>query len=161
MQVEHLMTKTVKSCNPGDTLERAAQLMWEGDCGCLPVCAGDDVNRVVGVITDRDICMSGLFQGKPLRELHVSDAMARQLLTCHARDSLSAAESTMRRARVRRLPVINDRGGLIGIIALADLAREAVREHGATNKSVSESHVGDTLAAICRSTGQQLAAPSR
>jgi len=112
----------------------------------------------VGVITDRDICMSALFQGKPLHDLHVSDAMAKKLMACSARDALSDVESTMRRARVRRLPVIDDRGALIGIIALADLAREAVREHGATNKSVSEAHVGDTLAAICVSTGQQRAA---
>jgi len=158
MQVEHLMTKQVKSCSPEDTLDRAAHLMWEGDCGCLPVCTGNGINRVVGVITDRDICMSALFQGKPLRDLHVSDAMAKKLLACGPRDALSAVESTMRRARVRRLPVIDDRGALIGIIALADLAREAVREHGATNKSVSEAHVGDTLAAICVSTGQQRAA---
>jgi CBS domain-containing protein len=158
MQVEHLMTKQVKSCSPDDTLERAAQLMWEGDCGCLPVCAGNGINPVVGVITDRDICMSALFQGKPLGELRVSGAMAKQLLACKARDALSVAESTMRRARVRRLPVIDDRGALIGIIALADLAREAVREHAATNKSVSEAHVGDTLAAICGPTRRQFAA---
>jgi CBS domain-containing protein len=158
MQVEHLMTKQVKSCSPEDTLDRAAHLMWEGDCGCLPVVTGNGINRVVGVITDRDICMSALFQGKPLRDLHVSAAMAKQLLACSPRDALSAVESTMRRARVRRLPVIDDRGALIGIIALADLAREAVRTHGATNKSVSEGHVGDTLAAICVSTGQQRAA---
>ena len=158
MQVEQLMTKQVKSCNPEDTLDRAAHLMWEGDCGCLPVCTSNGVNRVVGVITDRDICMSALFQGKPLHDLHVSDAMAKKLMACSARDALSDVESTMRRARVRRLPVIDDRGALIGIIALADLAREAVREHGATNKSVNEAHVGDTLAAICVSTGQQRAA---
>ena len=158
MQVEQLMTKQVKSCNPKNTLDRAAHLMWKGDCGCLPVCTSNGINRVVGVITDRDICMSALFQGKPLRDLHVSDAMAKKLMACSARDALSDVESTMRRARVRRLPVIDDRGALIGIIALADLAREAVREHGATNRSVREAHVGDTLAAICVSTGQRRAA---
>jgi CBS domain-containing protein len=158
MQVEHLMTKQVKSCSPDDTLERAAQLMWEGDCGCLPVCAGNGINRAVGVITDRDICMSALFQGKPLRELRVSGAMAKQLLACKARDALSTAENTMRQARIRRLPVIDDQGALIGIIALADLAREAVRAHGATNKTITEAHVGDTLAAICGSSGRQIAA---
>jgi CBS domain-containing protein len=158
MQVEQLMTKQVKFCSPNATLEQAAQLMWDGDCGCLPVCAGNGINRVIGVITDRDICMSALFQGRPLRELSVSDAMAKRLLTCNARDALSVAESTMRRARVRRLPVIDDRGAMVGIIALADLAREAVREHGSTNKSVSESHVGDTLAAICGTARQQRAA---
>jgi CBS domain-containing protein len=158
MQVEYLMTKQVKSCSPDDTLERAAQLMWEGDCGCLPVCAGNGITRVVGVITDRDICMSALFQGKSLRELRVSGAMAKQLLACKAGDALADVEKTMREARIRRLPVVDEQGALIGIIALADLAREAARERSAAKQDVTESEVGDTLAAICGSTGQQLAA---
>lgn len=152
MRVEHLMTKQVKSCSPSDTLERAAQLMWDGDCGCVPVCAGNGVNRVVGVITDRDVCMSALFQGKPLRELAVSEAMAKQLLACKASDSLANVEKTMREARIRRLPVVDDQGALIGIIGLADLAREAARERTAAKQEVTESEVGDTLAAICEST---------
>src|SRR4030081_3032292 len=69
MRVEQLMTKTVQSCRPGDSLEHAAQLMWSYDCGCLPVCTADGVSYVVGVVTDRGICMSALFQGKPLRDL--------------------------------------------------------------------------------------------
>jgi CBS-domain-containing membrane protein len=159
MRVEQLMTKQVKSCSPGDTLERAAQLMWDGDCGCLPVCAGNGVNRVVGVITDRDICMAALFQGKPLRELPVSGAMAQQLLACKAGDAVSDVENTLREARIRRLPVIDEQGALIGIIALADLAREAARERTAARRDITESEVGDTLAAICQSsTSQGLAA---
>lgn len=159
MRVEELMTKEVKACNPGDTLERAAQLMWDGDCGCLPVYAGNGVNRVVGVITDRDICMSALFQGKALRELPVSGAMAHQLLACKAGDALADVEKTMREARIRRLPVVDEQGALIGIIGLADLAREAARERSAARQDITESEVGDTLAAICESTsGQRLAA---
>jgi CBS domain-containing protein len=159
MQVERLMTKQVKSCSPSDTLERAAQLMWDGDCGCLPVCAGDGINRVVGMITDRDICMSALFEGKALRELTVSGAMAKQLLSCKAGDALTDAEKTMREARIRRLPVLDEQGALIGIIGLADLAREAARERSAAKQEITESEVGDTLAAICESSsGQRIAA---
>jgi CBS domain-containing protein len=159
MQVQQLMTKQVKYCSPSDTLERAAQLMWDGDCGALPVCSGNGANRVVGMITDRDICMSALFQGKPLRELQVSGAMAKQLLTCHPGDAISDVEKTMREARIRRLPVVDEQGGLLGIIGLADLAREASRERSADKQEITESEVGDTLAAICESTtGQRLAA---
>ena len=156
MQVEHLMTKQVRSCSPADTLERAAQLMWDGDCGCLPVCEGNGINRVVGVITDRDICMAALFQGKSLHDLPVSGAMTQKPWTCKAGDAVGGAEKTMREARIRRLPVVDTRGALIGIIALADLAREAARERGSVKQDVTESEVGDTLAAICELAGQRL-----
>jgi CBS domain-containing protein len=159
MRIEQIMTKQVRSCRASDTLERAAQLMWDGDCGCLPVCAGDGLNRVVSMITDRDICMSALFQGKALRELPVSSAMATRLLTCKAADAVAGAEKTMREARIRRLPVVDEQGTLIGIIGLADIAHEAVQEHGAAKQDVTETEVCGTLAAICTSTtGQQLAA---
>lgn len=156
MRVEKLMTKQVTSCGPEDTLERAAQLMWEGDCGCLPVCAEN--GRLVGMITDRDICMSAMFQGRPLRDLRVSDAMARQLLTCKPADSIGDVEKTLRDARVRRLPVIDDKGTLTGIIALADIVREAGRESSAEKPEVTESEVVGTLAAICGSGVGRLAA---
>jgi len=157
MRVDQLMTKKVKWCGPDDTLDRAAQLMWDNDCGCLPVCTVDGTNRVVGVVTDRDICMSALFQGKALRELRVSNAMARVLKACHPSDSLADAEKSMSEARIRRLPVVDDQGCLVGMIALADLAREAAREHAEGKSDVAEAAVGDTLAAICRPLSQQLA----
>jgi len=158
MRVEQLMTKQVTSCSPDDTLDRAAQLMWDKDCGCLPVCGGDVVSRMVGVITDRDICMSALFQGKPLRDLRVTDAMSRELLVCRPGDSLADVEKTLRKARIRRLPVVSEQGTLIGMIALADLAREAARESTAAKQEITETEVGDTLAAICQPAGQRLAA---
>jgi CBS domain-containing protein len=152
MRVDQLMTQRIQSCRPDDSLERAAQLMWDHDCGCLPVCSGDGVGRTIGVITDRDICMGALFQGRPLRELHVSDAMARQVLACRPQDSLAQAEKAMRDARIRRLPVLDDQGSLIGMLSLADLAREAVREQTQTPRELTEVEVSDTLAAICEPT---------
>jgi CBS domain-containing protein len=101
------------------------------------------------MITDRDICMSALFEGKPLRELLVANAMAKQLLTCKADDSISVVEKTMREARIRRLPVVDSEGGLLGIIGLADLAREATRERSGGKLEITESEIGDTLAGIC------------
>lgn len=158
MRVEQIMTKQVQSCGPEDSLERAAQLMWDCDCGCIPVCTGNGARRTVGMITDRDICMSALFQGKPLRDLHVSDAMASEVRVCRPDDLLDQAEKIMRDARIRRLPVTDDKGALIGMIALADLAREADRERTRTHKEITETEVGDTLAAICKSPKQSRAA---
>jgi CBS domain-containing protein len=150
MKVEQLMTRQVSFCRPDDSLQRAARLMWEGDCGCVPVCAVDGTNRVTGIITDRDICMSALFQNRPLSELAVSAAMAKQVVTCKPGDALADAEKTLREARVRRLPVVDDQGALVGIISLADITREAARERTIGTRDVSDSEVRETLYAICQ-----------
>jgi CBS domain-containing protein len=158
MRVDKLMTRQVTSCGPDDTLARAAQLMWEGDCGCLPVCAGDGVNRVAGVITDRDICMAALFQGKALGELRVADVMTRQVQVCRPSDTLADVERIMRESRIRRLPVIDGEGGLTGMISLADLAREAEREQTLQSPRVTGNEIGVTLASICQPPRRELAA---
>lgn len=150
MRVEQLMSKQVVSCSAEDSLARAAQLMWENDCGCLPVCAGDGANIVKGVITDRDICMSALFQGQPLSALHVADAMSRQAQVCGPSDSPAEVERMMREARIRRLPVVNAQGSLLGIITLADLAREAERESSLPSRAITGNEIGMTLASICQ-----------
>jgi CBS-domain-containing membrane protein len=159
MRVEDLMTKNVESCRSTDTLQHAAQLMWERDCGCLPGCmSADGTERIVGVITDRDICMRAMFSGKPLQELRVEEAMAKQVLTCQPSDALEHVEKVMRGGRVRRLPVVSEGGSLAGMISLADLAREAARESAQSQKQLTETDVGDTLATICMKPVQSLAA---
>ena len=158
MLVENLMTRQVQSCQAGDSLAHAAQLMWQHDCGAIPVCAGNGVQRVVGVITDRDICMSALFEGKPLKDLRVNEAMSKSLTTVRPSDSLAQAERVMRDSHIRRLPVIDRDGALIGMISLADLAREAIRERSHPRKEVTENDIGNTLAAICEPPRHPLAA---
>lgn len=155
MRVEDLMTQSVQSCRPEDSLEEAARVMWEHDCGALPVCtANNGERRTIGMITDRDICMGALFQSKPLRELRVSEVMAKEVRICNPRDSLAGVEKTMRENQIRRLPVVSPDGALLGMISLADLAREAARERNKQRKEITETEVGDTLAAICQSSAQ-------
>jgi CBS-domain-containing membrane protein len=110
------------------------------------------------VRTDRDICMCALFLGKPLRELTVSEAMARQVISIRPNDSIAAAERAMQDAQVRRLPVINERGSLVGILSLSDIAREAAREQTSPRRRVTGAEVNDTLAAICQPNGGPLMA---
>jgi CBS domain-containing protein len=148
MIIERLMSHEVNTCNPDQPLSEAARLMWEHDCGCVPVVASD--RRVVGMITDRDICMSAYTRGRGLQELRIADAMSRDVRTCRADDTVEEAEATMRSAQVRRLPVVDDREQLVGLISLSDLAREAAREHGSKRRDVSDADVGNTLAAITR-----------
>lgn len=154
MRVEQLMSKQVYWCRPEDTLDRAAQLMWDHDCGALPVCTGNGETRVSGMITDRDICMSALFQGRPLHEIRVSEAMTRESRVCRPEDAAADAERTMRSAQVRRLPVVSASGDLVGIISLADIAREAAREAQSqqSRPEITEIEVGDTYAAIVESS---------
>jgi len=153
MRVQDLMTEQVHSCRPEDSLEKAAQLMWDHDCGCIPVCTGGNgASNTIGIVTDRDICMNALFRGKALRDLSVGDAMAKEVRVCHSNDTLAVAERTMRDAQIRRLPVVDDTGALLGMISLADLAREAARERSSHHRKVTETEIGDTLAAICESS---------
>ncbi|HUQ52799.1 MAG TPA: CBS domain-containing protein [Gammaproteobacteria bacterium] len=159
MTIEALMSRHVHYCRPDHTLDYAASQMWDHDCGCVPVCVDDGEPRVIGMLTDRDICMAALFQGRPLYELKVADAMSRDIHVCEVDARPEDVELTMRELRVRRLPVTDVGGGLVGIVSLADLARAAVGGAGADGfDGLSESNVGHTLAAIC-APGEPIATP--
>jgi len=147
MNLSDLMTRTVKSCGVNDNLQRAAQLMWENDCGAVPVVDGE--GRVVGMITDRDICMAAYTHGQPLWQLPVSDAMAKQVHGVRENDPLEVVETLMRRVRVRRVPVLDGDGRLKGILSMNDLARHAHRSAGRKANGLSGDSVVQTLAAIC------------
>jgi CBS domain-containing protein len=121
MNIDKVMTRTVKCCHAEDSLSCAAGSMWDADCGCVPVV--DHGERVVGVLTDRDICMAGYFRNAPLSELRIADAMAKQPITCKASDSIETAEALMQDHQIRRVPVVDDEGKLVGILSLNDLAR--------------------------------------
>jgi predicted transcriptional regulator len=153
MQIREVMTAQVQCCTPDDSLDHAARLMWDTDCGCLPVCTvADGKAPAIGLITDRDICMCALFEGEPLSALRVRQAMTDRLLACQPGDTLEQAERVMQQGQVRRLPVLSAEGQLLGIVSLADLARTAARE-GSTRiigHDISEAEVGHTLAAICQ-----------
>jgi CBS domain-containing protein len=123
MNVEQCMTRNPLSCRAGDSLERAAQIMWEGDCGCVPVIDGG--SKLIGMITDRDICMAAYTRGAPLHALSVESAMARGVVGCRASDTLETALGLLSSNRLRRLPVVDAQGGLVGIVTLLDMARQS------------------------------------
>lgn len=152
MQVERIMVRDVKACSADETLNRAAQLMWESDCGCVPVIAGDGDGRVIGILTDRDICMAAYTQGRALFEIPVISAMAHKVIACHARDDIKRAATLMHDNQIRRLPVLDDRGFLVGIISINDIACEAERQRVTRRGTpeVSAAEVGQTLGGICQ-----------
>ncbi len=148
MKVEELMTTEVGRCRAYDAADQAAKIMWEQDCGAVPVV--DQDGRVVAVLTDRDICIAAFTQGRALSDIRVSSAMSRRLWSCRPDDDVKDAEKAMRTNQVRRLPVVDVEGRLIGILSLSDLARQAMAptRSRSKKKDVAVSDVGETLGAI-------------
>lgn len=147
MNASELMTKAVESCGANDTLQRVTQIMWEHDCGVVPVVDGE--NRVIGMITDRDVAIAAYTQGRPLWQIPVSSVMAKQAHGVREEDDLDVVEALMRRVRVRRVPVLDAQGRLKGILSMNDLARHA--HHGARRRGdgLRADSIVQTLAAIC------------
>lgn len=150
MKVEQIMTKQAASCVPDDTLNEAARMMWEHDCGFVPVTEGVESHRVVGIITDRDVCMAAYTRGQTLEQIRVGDVMSTGVRSCQPAQDLGVVEATMCEAQVHRLPVVDDADQLLGVISLADIAREAARETGSKRRPISTAEIGATLAAIRR-----------
>ena len=148
MKVEQIMTKQVATCTPGDTLNEAARIMWERDCGIVPVVEDRATRRVAGVVTDRDACMAAYTRGQPLSQIRVGDVMCTDVASCRAGEDVHEAEQTMQRAQVHRLPVVDDANQLLGVISLADIARETARAVGLRRQEVTATELGETLTAI-------------
>jgi CBS domain-containing protein len=145
MKVAELMTRDVCTCFAHDMLSRAAQLMWEHDCGAVPVV--DDGGRTIGVITDRDICMAAYTQGKRLSEIPVSVASARRTISVRPDETVDAAEATMQAAQVHRVLVLEGDDRLAGVLSVGDIARRFSQQEGGAD-GISADPIARTLAAI-------------
>jgi len=143
MTVEALMTRKVTTYGDASSLADVARLMWQHDIGFLPVVGSSGGALLLGVITDRDICMAAWLQGKPLTEISVRSAMAQPAVCCAPQMDLYEAECLMRKHQVHRLPVVSN-GALIGVLSLNDLARRNTQERDER----LEENVAETLAAI-------------
>jgi predicted transcriptional regulator len=150
MRVEDVMTKNVWTCRAEEPLSTAAKLMWDHDIGAVPV-VGDD-NRLVGIVTDRDVCMAAYFTGAALASLPIAHAMSKTVFTVGPSQDLQGAEKLMSEKQVRRLPVL-DRDKVVGMITVGDLARASKAP-----EQVSGGEVSATLAAIMQPRGQPVAA---
>jgi CBS domain-containing protein len=149
MRVTEVMTRNVACCTPGDTLNVPARLMWDCDCGTVPV-VDRNSGRTLGMITDRDICMATLMQDRPPSAIAVSEAMSRELYSCSPESDVTDAERIMRDRQIRRLPVLDTEGRLLGILSLADIVRVSERERSRGRRSVAPEEVTSTLGEICQ-----------
>jgi CBS domain-containing protein len=119
MQVGKVMSKNVKIASPSDTIETAASLMAQINCGALPVAEND---KLVGVITDRDITLRAVAKGKAPGKCTVREVMSPEIKYIFDDETTEAAAHNMSKLQVRRLPVLNRQKRLVGIVALGDLA---------------------------------------
>lgn len=143
MNIQSVMITDVKTCAPTDSLATAARLMAERDCGFLPVIGVPD--RLVGVITDRDVCLAIANDRRAPVNVPVSDFMTRTVHGCLDTDDAHVALATMKRERVRRLPVVDRDGRLKGVVSIDDLI---LQESGMPGGLSCEATV-DALRAIC------------
>lgn len=144
MIVKEVLTSDVKSCSADTDLATAAKIMWDGDCGVVPVV--NDERNVIGVITDRDICIAAATRSASPADIRVRDVMSGEVHACALGDDVRVALNTMKEQRVRRLPVLDGQERLAGIISMNDLVMRAACRAGA---DVSGEEFLATLKAIC------------
>jgi CBS domain-containing protein len=132
VRVKQIMTPDPACCTPDSTAREAATLMRDHDCGSIPVVEDLKVKRLVGTVTDRDLAIRGLAEGRG-PETAVSDLMTDDPVTCVPEDEVEDVRQVMVQALVRRVPVVDEDGVLVGIVAQADLARV---EGAATDREV-------------------------
>lgn len=125
MNVLDIMTKSPAVCDPETRLTDVARMMVEHDCGAVPVVTSQSSPTPVGIITDRDIIVRIVAEGRSPAEHVAGDAMSKSVATVHGSDSLQTALQVMQDNQVRRVPVINEQGHVIGILAQADIALNA------------------------------------
>ena len=123
MKVKKAMTSEVQCCTPFDTIADVARMMRDGDVGAIPVIKDRESRQLAGIITDRDITCRVTVTGKAPNSVRVQKVMTAKPVVCHPEDALDDCARTMQKYRVRRLPVVDDKGAVVGIIAQGDIAR--------------------------------------
>jgi CBS domain-containing protein len=149
MKAKDLMASNVRTVRANQTLADAARVLWDCDCGAVPVLdeAGE---RIVGMLTDRDICMAAWSRNQLLSDIPVSSVHSRDVFTCVEDADIDDVEQLMRRKQVRRVPVVDSAQRIVGIVSLADIAKNVGTQPRSAASMLSASDVAATLANICR-----------
>jgi CBS domain-containing protein len=134
MKARELMTPQPVCCTPEQSVQDAARLMRDNDCGCIPVVEDSQDNRLIGILTDRDITCRCTADGKGANT-SVREAMSRDPKVCAPDDDVQQVETIMAQHQVRRVPVVDSRGSCVGMIAQADLA---LNERAASDRDVGQ-----------------------
>jgi CBS domain-containing protein len=122
MTCGEIMTRSVSCCLPEDSMEHAAILMKAEDVGPIPVIESHDSRRLIGIVTDRDLVVKGIAEGRDAKATKIRDIMTAHPVACMENDDVKEAVHLMSDHQVRRIPVVDDKNQILGIIAQADLA---------------------------------------
>lgn len=145
MQVEDIMTRVVFTCDAHASLESVARVMWDHDCGYVPIV--DENEQLAGVVTDRDVAMAAYLHGRALADISVVEIMSRPVHSCTPTASVELAHQIMRSAEIRRLPVVDQNDKLIGLVTWSDLLAAAQRETSASAAAALTRQAIETLEA--------------
>jgi CBS domain-containing protein len=134
MKISEIMSKDPRTVSPETPVSEAARVMKEDDVGLVPVVervgGAETRGRLIGVVTDRDIAIRTVAEGRAM-DAPVSDVMSGGVKTCGPNDSVEDAMLLMGREQVRRIPIVDERGSLVGVVAQADLVRMAGKDRQA------------------------------
>ena len=125
MKIKEIMTKSPACCTPETSLRDVAAMFVDNDCGAVPVVDSVNTRRPIGIVTDRDIACRAVAKGLNALELTARDCMSSPSVTISQDASLDEAIRLMEESRVRRLPVVDERGRCVGVVAQADIALSA------------------------------------
>ena len=139
MKISEIMTADPEFCTPDDSLVDCARIMAEHDVGIVPGCESVETRKLIGCLTDRDIVVRVVAEGKDPNMAPLSEVMTQELITCAANDDVDDVEKLMEQRQVRRVMVTDEHGSLIGVLATADLAASLSKEKvGETLQEISE-----------------------
>jgi CBS domain-containing protein len=125
IRIEEVMTRDPALCTPDDSVVDCAKLMAREDVGLIPVVESRETRKLIGVVTDRDLCMTVIAEGRDPNECKVEEAMSDEPITVGADEALERALELMKRHQIRRVCVIDEDGASIGVLSQADVVRAA------------------------------------
>ena len=146
MKVREIMTGNVQTCDLNGSLAEAAKQMWDNDCGILPVLK--DGREVVGVITDRDICMGTMMRDRNPSAISVEEVITGEVYSVKPEDNIDSALQVMQKHKVRRLPILDEEEGLRGLLSMNDVVLQAQVTEGKKTPPLSYADVVTTYKAI-------------
>jgi len=137
-----VMTKNPVCCLPTETVTKLAQLMKSKDFGSVPIIENEQTKKLVGIVTDRDLALKIVAEGRDPKATKAEDVMTRKVVTCHAEDDMQKALDAMSEHKLRRIPVVDNNHGIVGIIAQADVATrvDQPEKTAAMVKGISQAH---------------------
>lgn len=148
MKIEDVYTRNAKSCRKETDLAAVASMMWDADCGVVPVV--DETNRVIGVVTDRDICMALASRGNVASQVQAGSVMNGEAHSIRPQEDVKSALQAMTEKSVRRLPVVGAKGELLGMFSLSDAVQAVRASKVASAGDPTQADVFRVIEAICK-----------